>query len=74
MARVIAWELDLLGAHGMAAPDYAELLGDVSRGRLKLNALMAAGPPMSLQQATSALSELGDGSPAPGIRVIDPWL
>lgn len=74
MARVIGWELDLLGSHGMAARDYAALLDDVSRGRLELSPLMATGPPLSLQQVTAALPELDAGNRTPGIRIIDPWL
>jgi alcohol dehydrogenase len=34
MARVIAWELDLLGSHGMAAKDYPEMLALVASGAL----------------------------------------
>lgn len=74
MARVIGWELDLLGSHGMAAHDYAALLDEVSRGRLELSRLMASEPSLSLQRATSALPEMGAGSPTPGLRIIDPWL
>ena len=35
MARVIAWELDLLGSHGMAAADYPEMLALIERGALR---------------------------------------
>ena len=35
LSRVIAWELDVLGSHGMAAADYALLLADVASGRLR---------------------------------------
>ena len=34
MARVIAWELDLLGSHGMAAADYPAMLALIERGDL----------------------------------------
>ncbi|MBC7296706.1 MAG: alcohol dehydrogenase catalytic domain-containing protein [Actinomycetales bacterium] len=74
MTRVIAWELDLLGSHGMAARDYGALLDDVVSGRLELSRLMAPEAPMSLEQAAVALPELGTGSPVAGIRLIDPWL
>ncbi|MGY0490306.1 zinc-binding dehydrogenase [Streptomyces sp. WG-D5] len=33
--RVLAWELDVLGSHGMAASDYPELLDLVERGVLR---------------------------------------
>src|SRR5690606_11384572 len=49
MTRVIAWELDLLGSHGMAARDYGALLDDVVSGRLELSRLMAPEAPMSLE-------------------------
>ncbi len=35
MARVIAWELDLLGSHGMAAVDYPEMLSLIESGALR---------------------------------------
>ena len=33
MARVIAWELDLLGSHGMAATDYPGMMPLIQQGR-----------------------------------------
>jgi D-arabinose 1-dehydrogenase-like Zn-dependent alcohol dehydrogenase len=35
MARVIAWELDLLGSHGMAAADYPAMLALIQSGELR---------------------------------------
>ena len=35
MARVIAWELDLLGSHGMAAADYPGMMALIEQGRLQ---------------------------------------
>ncbi|WP_125777128.1 zinc-dependent alcohol dehydrogenase family protein [Antribacter gilvus] len=35
MARVIGWELDVLGSHGMAAADYPGMLALVEDGRLR---------------------------------------
>lgn len=74
MARVIGWELELLGSHGMAAADYPGLLADVSAGRLDLGRLMAEDPPLSLEEVTTALPALDAGARVPGIRVIDPRL
>jgi alcohol dehydrogenase len=35
MARAIAYELDLLGSHGMAAADYPGMLQLITSGKLK---------------------------------------
>ncbi len=51
MERVIGWELDVLGSHGMAAADYAALLADVASGALALDALLAPGEPVGLEEA-----------------------
>ena len=40
MARAIAYELDLLGSHGMAAADYPRLLEMVSNGKLRPDLLI----------------------------------
>jgi alcohol dehydrogenase len=40
MSRVIAWELDLLGSHGMAAVDYPQMMSLISLGRLRPQALV----------------------------------
>lgn len=40
MARAIAYELDLLGSHGMAAVDYPRLLEMVSNGKLRPDLLI----------------------------------
>lgn len=71
MGRVIGWELDILGSHGMAAQDYPELLADLVSGRLSLTALGAPGEPMSLAQAAAALPLIGT-SPSMGLAVADP--
>lgn len=71
MGRVIGWELDLLGSHGMAASDYPELLADIVSGELSLAALGAPGEPMSLAEAAVALPLIGT-SASPGLAVADP--
>ena len=71
MERVIAWELDLLGSHGMAAADYVGLLDDLAAGRLVLYGLVDTGPALTLEEAALALPAMGE-APSSGIRVIDP--
>ena len=72
MERVIGWELDVLGSHGMAAADYPALLDDVVSGRLRLDELLAPGTePLGLEDAGKALVAMGE-APSRGILVIDP--
>ncbi|CAB4749392.1 unannotated protein [freshwater metagenome] len=69
MGRVIAWELDLLGSHGMAAADYPGMLDLVVAGTLA---------PRRLVERTIGLAEAAellpvfDTVPVAGITVIDP--
>ena len=35
MARVIGWELDVLGSHGMAAVDYPGMMALIEQGSLQ---------------------------------------
>lgn len=58
MARVIAWELDLLGSHGMAACDYPELLALVASGELNPSLLVKR--EVGLADGAIALAELDD--------------
>jgi alcohol dehydrogenase len=71
MERVIGWELDVLGSHGMAASDYAGLLDDVASGRLPLGALLAPGEPLGLEAAGRALTGMGEAA-SRGIVLVDP--
>ncbi|NHA69433.1 zinc-binding dehydrogenase [Phycicoccus flavus] len=71
MERVIAWELDVLGSHGMAAADYAGLLADVAAGAVDLDALRAPGDPVGLAEAGRLLTTLGE-TPSRGIVLVDP--
>ena len=71
MERVIGWELDVLGSHGMAAADYAALLDDVVSRRLDLAELMADDEPLGLAEAGEALAAMGT-TPSRGILVVDP--
>jgi len=71
MARVIAWELDLLGSHGMAAKDYPEMLALVASGALNPSLLVKR--EISLEEGASALAEL-DKQAVGGITIINPTL
>jgi alcohol dehydrogenase len=69
MGRVIAWELDLLGSHGMAARDYPEMLAMVADGTLNPSVLITR--VVDLNEGAIALKEMGASSPT-GITVIHP--
>ncbi len=69
MSRVIAWELDLLGSHGMAARDYPEMLQLVASGALNPAALITR--EVGLIEGAKALTEL-DSQPFGGITIINP--
>jgi alcohol dehydrogenase len=69
MARVIAWELDLLGSHGMAAKDYPEMLALVASGALNPSLLVKR--EISLEEGATALAEL-DKQAVGGITIISP--
>lgn len=69
MARVIAWELDVLGSHGMAAVDYPEMLALIEQGKLE---------PQRLIERTIGLDELAallpvfDQAKVAGMTIVDP--
>ena len=69
MARVIAWELDLLGSHGMAAKDYPEMLALVASGALNPSLLVKR--EISLEDGAIALAELTKQAVG-GITIITP--
>jgi len=69
MARAIAWELDLLGSHGMAAADYPPMLALIESGALRPHDLV--GRTVDLEEAARMLPGLGEHSSA-GITVVDP--
>ena len=71
MDRVIGYELDLLGSHGMAAADYPPMLDLVATGRLTPGALVTR--TVGLAEAARELPLVG-GRPASGIVVVDPRL
>lgn len=69
MARVIAWELDLLGSHGMAAADYPEMLALIASGALAPQDLVER--VVGLDQAAQLLPAMETATPA-GMTIIDP--
>jgi alcohol dehydrogenase len=69
MERVIAWELDLLGSHGMASADYPALLDLVRDGTLAPQDLVDR--VVGLEEAARLLPLLGSGSPV-GMTMADP--
>lgn len=69
MDRVIGWELDLLGSHGMAAVDYPDLLALVEQGLLRPDQLVQR--TIGLEEAATLLPSF-DRSTAAGITLIDP--
>jgi D-arabinose 1-dehydrogenase-like Zn-dependent alcohol dehydrogenase len=69
MQRVMGWELELLGSHGLAAHAYPLLLDLILRGRLDPARLVTT--TIGLDEAPAALTALGDTSPT-GVTIIDP--
>ncbi|MBU6263250.1 MAG: zinc-dependent alcohol dehydrogenase family protein [Actinomycetales bacterium] len=69
MARVIGWELELIGSHGMAAVDYPEMLKMIVDG--KLNPELFIKKKISLEEAPQALSQMNN-SIQDGITIIKP--
>ena len=65
--RIIAWELDVLGSHGMAAVDYPAMLDMVRDGGIDLDGLVTR--TTNLDDAVDVLVD--PGSAGPGITVID---
>lgn len=69
MARVIAYELEILGSHGMQAWRYDDMLGMILAGQLRPERLI--GQTLSLEAAISALTTM-DRDPPDGIVIIEP--
>ena len=69
MDLVIGGELELLGAHGMAAHSYPEMLALVEAGRLRPAQLITRR--IALDEAPAALAAMSDASPT-GVTVICP--
>ena len=69
MARVIGWELDLLGSHGMAAVDYPAMLALIEQGRLQPQRLGER--TIGLDEAATLLPEF-DRATVAGMTMVDP--
>lgn len=69
MARVIAWEIDVLGSHGMAAVDYPEMLALIVGGALRPHDLIER--VVGLDEAARLLPAMDSAAPA-GMTMIDP--
>lgn len=69
MARVIGWELDLLGSHGMAAADYPGMLALIESSALRPQDLIER--VIGLAEAAALLPEFDKASSA-GMTIIDP--
>jgi alcohol dehydrogenase len=68
LGRVLAWELDVLGSHGMPAADYPQLLDLVSRGVVDPERLLSR--TVDLAEAAALLP--ASGMPTAGITVLHP--
>lgn len=69
MSRVIAWELDLLGSHGMAAVDYPAMMARIASGDLRPESLIER--VVGLEEAATLLPTM-DRAVVSGITMIDP--
>ena len=68
MARVIAFELEILGSHGIQAHRYAELLDMIRAGKLRPDLLV--GKTIRLEEALVGLTEMNNFK-GTGVTVID---
>lgn len=69
MARVIAWELDVCGSHGMAAADYPGMLALIESGALEPQKLIER--VIGLDEAADMLARFDTANVA-GMTMIDP--
>ena len=69
MDRVIGWELDLLGSHGMAAADYPDMLALIERGLLQPQRLVER--TIGLEEAAALLPGF-DRATVAGMTMVDP--
>lgn len=67
--RILSWELDILGTHGMAAADYPAMLDLVARGALRPQDLVTRS--VGFVEAADLLQQAGTASPS-GITVLHP--
>ncbi|WP_024286033.1 zinc-dependent alcohol dehydrogenase family protein [Cellulomonas sp. KRMCY2] len=71
MDRIVGWELEVYGSHGMAAHGYPALLAQVASGALRPELLV--GRTIGLDAAGAALAAMADpGASGPGMTVVVP--
>ena len=70
MGRVIGWELEIYGSHGMAAHEYPAMLARIAAGELDPSRLV--GRTIGLDEAPAALAALGTGGTGAGMTVVVP--
>ncbi|WP_137292378.1 zinc-binding dehydrogenase [Nocardioides dongxiaopingii] len=69
MERVIGWEIDVLGSHGMAAADYPAMMALIEAGTLQPHRLV--GRTIGLEEAAALLPRF-DRAESAGITIVDP--
>ncbi|GIF06944.1 zinc-binding dehydrogenase [Actinoplanes siamensis] len=69
MSRVIGWELDVLGSHGMAAADYPAMMALIADGSLRPERLIER--TVGLAEAASLLPGF-DRATVAGMTMVDP--
>ena len=70
MSRVIAYELEILGSHGMAAHAYPEMLALVAAGRLRPDLLVTRR--LTMDETATALPAMGEPGYPAGVSVLLP--
>jgi alcohol dehydrogenase len=70
MDRVIGWELEILGSHGMPAHAYPAMMDLVASGGLRPDLLI--GRRIGLDEAGAALADMASGGGTAGMTVILP--
>ena len=70
MSRVVAYELEIIGSHGMAAHHYPEMLALVASGQLRPDLLVTRR--LSLDGVAAALPAMGEPGYPAGISVAVP--
>jgi alcohol dehydrogenase len=70
MARVIGWELDVLGSHGMAAADYPGMMTLIERGSLQPQRLIER--TVGLDDAAAMLPGF-DRATVAGMTIVEPF-
>ncbi|QTE31227.1 alcohol dehydrogenase catalytic domain-containing protein [Pengzhenrongella sicca] len=70
MDRVVGWELELYGSHGMPAHAYPAMLARIAAGDLRPDLLVAR--VITLDDAPAALAAMGEPPTSAGMTVIAP--